>query len=249
MLRTLAVVQARMGSRRLQGKISRPLGGHSLLERVVRRVTDCEHIDQVIVAAGNSSADRAIRDLVPSDVPVYFGSESDVLSRFAEVIDAYEPTGVVRVCADNPFIDPELIDPLVVTAAQHPECDYLSYARRNGRPAILTAVGLFAEWCRAEALLIAHREATALSDREHVTRFLYSQPDRFRLRLLPMPERLDREDLRLTVDFEEDFDHAETIFEALGPERLDWRRIADLLEMQPDLRERMARLNQQHAKS
>ena len=85
-------------------------------------------------------------------------------------------------------------------------------------------------------------------DREHVTRYLYSHPEKFNLRLMPAPAEIDREDVRLTVDIEEDWDHALAIYEALGPERLDWQRIARLLDHQPALRSRMAALNRVHAR-
>lgn len=73
--------------------------------------------------------------------------------------------------------------------------------------------------------------------------FMYSRPEEFRLRLIPVPVELDHDDVRLTIEHEEDWEHAETIFEALGPDELDWQRIARLLRQQPALRERMAVLN------
>ncbi len=83
------------------------------------------------------------------------------------------------------------------------------------------------------ALRKADRLARSPLDREHVTRYLYSHPEKFSLRLMPAPAEIDREDVRLTVDIEEDWDHALAIYEALGPERLDWQRIASLLDHQP----------------
>jgi spore coat polysaccharide biosynthesis protein SpsF len=101
---------------------------------------------------------------------------------------------------------------------------------------------MYAEWFRAEALRRAARRAREALDREQPTRYLYSHPDKFRVRLIPVPEQIDREDVRLRVDMEEDFDHAVAIFEALGPE-LDYQRIANLLHHQPALRSRMAAIN------
>lgn len=248
MFNTLGIVQARLGSTRLKEKVARKLGGKSLLEWVVRRVTDCQRLDAVIVATGDDPAGRSLAELVPPDVPLFVGSETDVLSRFADALARFPAAAVVRVCADNPFVDPVLIDRLVRTADLHPECDYISYCSHSGRPAILSAVGVYAEWCRAEALLRANREATDPADREHVTRYLYSHPERFQVRLIPGPRQLDRDDVRLTVDLEEDWEHAQAIYEALGPEEFDWQRIAELLDGQPDLRSRMAVLNRRYAK-
>ena len=120
----------------------------------------------------------------------------------------------------------------------------MSYCSRDGRPAVLSALGIFAEWCRADALRQANREATDTLDCQHVTRYLYSHPEKFRVRLISAPSRPDRDDVRLTVDSEEDWEHAETIYEALGPERLEWQSIAALLEEHPALRERMRSLNE-----
>ncbi|MEZ6069149.1 MAG: NTP transferase domain-containing protein [Pirellulales bacterium] len=248
-MKTIGIVQARLGSTRLRGKLARKLGGRSLLEWVVRRVTDCERLDRVVVAAGDEADGTLLRELVPHDVDVVTGSEHDVLGRFVDVLDRYPADAVVRVCADNPFIDPALIDRMIVSAADSPGCDYISYATSAGRPVILSAVGVYAEWCRADALRRADAESTDARDREHVTRYLYSHPDVFHLRLLPTPSELDRDDVRLTVDFEEDWHHAHEIVEALGDEALDWQQIASLLDAQPEMRQRMAVLNRQYTKA
>lgn len=247
MLNTLGIVHARTGVPGAKDHVSRKLGGRSLLERVVRRMTDCQRLDGVAVVVGDSPEDEAIAKLVPRDVPVFVAKPTDELGRFRAVIEHFQPNAVVRVSADNPFIDPVFIDRLVATAIEHPECDYISYCSGDGRPVVLSSLGVFAEWCRADALRQAHREATAPSDRALATRFLYSHPETFRLRLIPVPSELDRDDLRLTVDHEEDWEHVHTLYDALGPEGLDWRRIADLLTSHPAVRERMAHLNRQRA--
>lgn len=248
MSNTVGIIQARLGSTRLKGKLARKVGGKSLLEWVVLRATESHLLDQVVVAAGDGAADARIRELVPPNVPVFVGDEHDVLSRFVAAAEAFEATNVVRICADNLFIDPSLIDCLVANAQRHPECDYISYSWSGGRPVIQSSIGLFAEWCRVAALRAADAEATEAADREHVTRYLYTHPERFRVRLIPAPPRLDCDDLRLTIDFEEDWEHAEAIFDALGPDAMHWQQVTGLLDHQPSLRERMAVLNRQHAK-
>jgi spore coat polysaccharide biosynthesis protein SpsF len=247
MLNTLGIVHARAGAPGAKDRVSRKLGGRSLLERVVRRVTDCQRLDGVAVVVGDSPEDEVIARLVPHDVPVFVAAARDELARFVAAIDHFQAQAVVRVYADNPFIDPVFVDRLVATALEHPECDYISYCSGDGRPIVLSSLGVFAEWCRADALRRAHREATAPADRDLVTRYLYCHPEIFRLRLIPVPTELDRDDLRLTVDQEEDWEHVHTLYDALGPEGLDWRRIADLLTSHPAVRERMAILNRQRA--
>jgi spore coat polysaccharide biosynthesis protein SpsF len=243
MLKTLGIVQACFASPRFRCVVHRKLGGQSVLQWVVRRVTECMRLDGVIVVARNAAEHRFIRELVPMDIPVFVGNHPDALGRFARALEEYPAEAVVRVRGDNPFIDPGLIYRLIGTAQDHPNCDYVSYCSRDGRPAILSPVGVYAEWFRTTALRRAAGTSKSRADREHVTRYIYSHPEKFNLRLIPAPTEIDRDDVRLTVDIEEDWEHTVAIFEALGPEGLDWRRIADLLDHQPALRKRMAALN------
>lgn len=247
MLKTLGIVQVSRESRGSDLKLGRKLGGKSLLELVVRRVTDCQRLDGVVVVLSDSEQDDRIRQLVPPDVPTFVGSQRDALARFVAAIDEFGAQSAVRVSADNPYIDPVLIDRLVSTADAHPTCDYISYCSGDGRPAILTQLGVFAEWCSADALRRSNREARRTVDRDQVTGHLYAHPELFNVRLIPLPSGLDRDDLRLKLDSEEDWEHAQAIYEALGTHEWDWQRIADLLDHQPALRKRMALLNRETA--
>jgi len=248
MLKTLGIVEACFRSPSERSRASRKLGGKSVLEWVVRRATDCQQLGGVIVVTSAEPENQFLTRLVPPDVPIYTAQGSDPLACFVAALDEYPAQSAVRIGTEYPFIDPALIDRLVVTAEAHPGCDYVSYCSRDGRPAVLAPIGVYAEWFRAEALRRAARHARHPFDRQQPTRYLYSHPDKFRLRLIPVPEQIDRDDVRLCVDIEEDFDHAVAIFEALGPEELDYQRIANLLHHQPGLRSRMAALNRVHAK-
>ena len=246
MLNTLGIVDACYGSCGERSKVARKLGGKSVLEWVVRRATDCQQLDGVIVVTCPGPESRFITELVPLDVPVFVGRQDDALGCLAGALEEYSAQAAVRVSAGSPFIDPALIDRLVSTAEVHPECDYVSYCSRDGRPAVLSPVGVYGEWFRASALRRAAQKTKSATDRRHPTRYLYRHPEKFRLRLIPAPAAIDRDDVRLTVDIEEDWEHALAIFEALGPDELDWQRIADLLVHQPALRKRMAALNRVH---
>jgi spore coat polysaccharide biosynthesis protein SpsF len=243
MLRNIGVVEACFHSQRFRSNAMRRLDGRSLLEWVIRRVTDAMRLDGVIVVACKAADRDAVRRLVPSDVPIFFGESDDALANMIKALEHYPAEGAVRVLGDNLYIDPGLIDRLVTAAETHTDCDYVSYSLRDGRPAILSPVNVYAEWFRGSALRRANRLARSQLDREEVTRYLYSHPDKFSLRLIPAPAEIDREDVRLTVDIDEDWDHVLAIYEALGPERMDWQRIARLLDHQPALRNRMAALN------
>ncbi len=219
------------------------MGGKSVLEWIVRRVTDCQQLDGVIVVTCSAAENRFVTGLVPMDVPVFTGATSEPLGCIAASLEEYPAETAVRVGAQFPFVDSILIDRLVTDAEGHPECDYMSYCCRDGRPAILSPVGLYAEWFRTKSLLRAAKLARTEADRRSVTGYLYSHPEKFNIRLIPAPSQIDRDDVRLTVDIEEDWENTLTIFEALGPEELDWQRIADLLDHHPALRQRMAALN------
>jgi spore coat polysaccharide biosynthesis protein SpsF (cytidylyltransferase family) len=242
MLKNLGIVQTFFHLPRFRSNATRKLGGRSLLEWVIRRVTDAMRLDGVIVVCEPQDY-RALRPLVPNDVPIFFGEGNDALARFTRALEQYQAEAVVRVGGDNLFIDPALIDRLVTTAESTADCEYASYCLRDGKPAILSPVSVYAEWFRTSALRKANRLARDTLDRGQVTRYLYSHPEKFPLRLIPAPAEIDREDVRLTVDMEEDWDHALAIYDALGPEWQDWRRIARLLDHQPALRSRMAAMN------
>ena len=243
MSKTLAVIQACRGAGPVDPKMFRKLGGKSLFEWLIRRATDCQQIDEAVVVLCGGPDDELVRELVPADVPIYADGEQDSLSRVCAAMRCFRASAIVRICADNPFVDPALIDRLVSTAASHPECDYISYCSTDGQPAMLSPMGVFAEWCAAVALEQADHQARRPADRIDATRFLYSNPELFHVRFIPSPVGLDRQDMRLKLDREEDWEHAQVIFETLGSEELDWQRIAGLLEAQPAIRQRMAVLN------
>lgn len=246
MLETLGIVQACFGSCTARAGAARKLGGKSVLEWVVRRVTDSQQLDGVVVLTNHDPENGFVKNLVPLDVPVYVARQPDPLGQFAAILKEYPARSAVRIHAQTPFVDPELIDRLVVTARSYPNSDYVGYRMRDGRPAILAPVGVCAEWIRTTALWQADQEARLPEDRQEVTRYLYKHREKFQIYLVPAPPQIDREDIRLSVDLEEDWEHTITIYEALGPERLEWQRIALLLDHQPALRKRMEALNRVH---
>jgi spore coat polysaccharide biosynthesis protein SpsF len=248
MLKTLGIVEACYRCQSARSRACRKLGGKAVLEWVVRRATDCQRLGGVIVLTDQAPENAFVSGLVPLDVPVFLGKRPDPLACFAAALEEYPAEAVVRIGSAYPFIDPMLVDRLVIAAESQPDYDYVGYCSRDGRPAVLSPLGVSAEWIRTAALERAARRAMSAEDREAVTRYLYSRPEKFRVRLVPAPAQIDRDDVRLTVDMEEDWEHALTIFEALGPDELDWQRIASLLNHQPALRKRMAALNRAHAR-
>jgi len=222
---------------------TRRFGGKSLVDWVVRRVTDAQRLDGVIVVMGADDAERQVGRLVPPDVPCFYSDRGDALGRLAAAADEYPAAALVGVSVENPFVDPVLIDQLLTAAETQGNFDYATYVGREHGAAALAQLGVLAEWISAEALRRADRLARRASDRQSMGGFLQQRPRQFRTLRVPLPAELDRDDLRLAISVEEDWDHAQVIFEALGPDGLDWQRIANLLDCQPALRRRMADLN------
>jgi spore coat polysaccharide biosynthesis protein SpsF (cytidylyltransferase family) len=218
-------------------------GNKSLLDWVVRRVTESLLLDQVVIVTDEEQAEEILR-LAPPDVEVFVGAQPDALGCVAAATRHFQADQLVRVSLCCPFVDPELIDRLVCTAGGHGEFDYIGYFSIDGRPAVQSKAGLFGEWCSGKAVLRANALARSKSDRANSLQFIFTHPELSQLRFIPIPEKLDRSDVRLAIETAEDWDNAHLIFEALGPERLDWRRIVELLDHQPALRERMATLNE-----
>ncbi|HNC94755.1 MAG TPA: NTP transferase domain-containing protein, partial [Myxococcota bacterium] len=107
----VAIIQARMGSVRFPGKMLANLHGYPVLEWVLHRVAQATEVDEVVLATTDMARDNPLVELAGRlAVPVHRGSESDVLGRFADAAAAFDAEGVVRICADNPFIDPAEID-------------------------------------------------------------------------------------------------------------------------------------------
>ena len=249
-MKTLGIVQVhpRAGDTgamtRLRQLARRRLGPETLLHWVVRRTTEAEKLDRTIVVLSDRPEDKELAPLVPGDVSVFVGSQTDPISRVTAAASEFDADAIVSVEVDGPFVDPMLIDRLVLAAEEASAVDYVGFCSRDGKRALQSTLGLFAQWCRLSSLLKASEPVLPESDRHDVGHCLYSRPDLFQLKLLPAPKQLDRKDLRLVVAGEEDWDHAQSIIEALGPDRLDWQHIAGLIEHQPALRKRMAVLNE-----
>jgi spore coat polysaccharide biosynthesis protein SpsF len=246
-VKTLGIVQASFSSPIFRANALRRLRGKSLLEWVIRRATESMRLDGVIVVACDSLDHPTLCRFVPMDVPVFQCCEPDMLGRFAKAVEKYQAEAVVRIYGDNLFIDPALIDRLVVAAEAIEACDYAGYGSRDGSPAALSPVNVYAEWLRTKALHRAHRSARDPEDRQQVTRYIYTRPKKFRVHWIPAPGEIDRDDVRLTIANNDDWENALDIVEALGPDALEWQRIAGFLSHQPALRKRMAAMNRAYA--
>ena len=206
-----AVLQARMSSSRLPGKVLRPLLGQPMILRQIERLRRCRRLDRIVVATSDHPSDDILAaTLAEAGLEVVRGPLDDVLGRFVKVIETLGLTGdMVRLTADCPLADPDVIDACLDLRRQA-GFDYASNAQVRTWPR-----GLDVEAFTVEALRRAGAEATSDYDREHVTPWLYRPGSP--LRRADLVQDRDDSALRWTVDLPEDFAFVERVYEALYP--------------------------------
>ncbi len=220
-MHTVAIIQARMASTRLPGKVLAPIGDTPMLLRVVERVRRATLVDQVIIATSDAATDNPLVALCTErDLPCYRGSEQDVLDRFYQAARAYAAEVVVRVTADCPLIDPAVID-RVVGVFQTGAYDYVTNTLRDTYPD-----GLDVEVCSFAALERAWHEAHKPSEREHVTPYIRLS-GAFRIANVAHERDLAGRNYRWTVDEPADLAFVRAIYAHFG-DRTDFR-LADVL--------------------
>jgi len=228
--RIVAILQARMSSSRLPGKVLAPILGRPMLARQIDRVRRSRSIDRLVVATSDRADDAPIAALCEREgVECFRGSLDDVLDRFYRCALHHRATHVVRLTGDCPLADPDLIDALV-DMYLGANVDYAS----NCRPPTLPD-GLDAEVFGMQALEQAWREASDPFEREHVVPFIIRRPERFRVANWTWTEDLSA--MRWTVDRSEDLEFARRIFESLCPAspEFGFRDVLALIRAVPEL--------------
>jgi glutamate-1-semialdehyde aminotransferase/spore coat polysaccharide biosynthesis protein SpsF (cytidylyltransferase family)/predicted dehydrogenase len=225
----VAIIQARMGSSRLPGKSLAEIEKRPMLWHVVQRVKRATLVDRVVVATTTAPADDAIEKMCrENDVPCYRGSEDDVLDRYYGAAQAEKASQVVRITADCPLIDPEVID-RVVSRFQCGDLDYASNAMVRTYPD-----GLDTEICSFSALEKAWHEAGKPSEREHVTPYL--RAGKFRTANVENTSEFSHLHCRWTVDEQEDLEFVRGVYRAFRDrDSFLMEDILQLLRDQPHL--------------
>ena len=227
-MRVVAIIQARIASTRLPGKVMMDIGGRTMLERVVMRTRCAQLVHEVTVATTTSAEDDPLMAACEGlEVPAMRGSENDVLDRYHDAARLFGADAIVRITSDCPLIDPSLIDE-VVTAFLAARSDYASNFLHRTYPR-----GLDAEVIARDALERAWREAAGPGYRAHVTPYLYLHPDDFDL--LSVCGTNDFSDYRWTVDTKLDLEVVRDIYAAADNcDDLDWQAALALVQAQPD---------------
>ena len=210
------IIQARWGSTRLPGKVLKPFyGDKSILDIILDKLHQASDAKVIVATSTSKVNDALVEHLERNGEQCFRGSENDVLDRFVKAAEEFHVDGIVRICSDNPFIDPEGIKTLI-EKAQHSEADYIGF-KINGLPSIKTHFGFWGEFVTLEALKKVATTTNDLPAHEHVTIHIYTHPEAYRCEWIDCPAFIQgRDDIRLTVDTQEDFDNAQRVYADLA---------------------------------
>lgn len=265
----------------------RSLAGKPLVEWVVRRASEAQQLDALIVVVPETATVESFKESLPAAVEVWQAKRGDRLGRLVETLawvsgtpsrpqqaasvphvgdrrgmsrqvasDLRGPNrlgtdllGVVTLRLDCPLLDPCLLDQLVSAVRANPAMDGASYV--SSRPSCSKRdrslpngqLGLYADYFRGDMLKQLDEQLTDPAARQQFESYVWNHSSRYALTPVPLPEALDRDDLRFSLRHQDDWAHAEQIVEALGQDHLEWHRLVGLMQTQPNLLARMASLN------
>lgn len=242
-LNIITIIQARMGSSRLPGKVLMPLVDAPLLQRMVERVLSAKFSGRVIVATSENEEDKKIVELCELNNFKYFtGHPTDLLDRHYQAVRQFKPDAVVKIPSDCPLIDPKIIDEILRFYIENTDkFDFVS----NLHPASYPD-GNDVEVVSFPALEVAWKEADKELEREHTTPFIWERPERFRIGNVLMSGNKDLSSThRWTIDYKEDYLFIKTVYEHLYYKNHNFgmNDILRLLEEKPELQ----KINEKYA--
>jgi glutamate-1-semialdehyde 2,1-aminomutase len=223
----IAIVQARMGSTRLPNKVMKPVGSETpMIGVLLSRLSQSKEIDQIVLATSTDMCNQPLSEYVTKlGYNVFQGSENDVLDRYYQAALQYNPDVIVRITGDCPLVDSEVVDTVIKTYKES-NVDYVSNTNPPTYPD-----GLDVEVFSFKALKIAWKEAKNLSEREHVTPFIY-ESEKFKIENII--NKIDFSNERWTVDYPEDYEVIKSIFEYFSPKiNFTWGEVLQLKILQP----------------
>jgi len=228
--KVVVIIEARMGSSRLPGKVLKDVNGRPALERLIARLKFCKKVDEIVVATTTSEKDDALVAWATQNNVSYFrGSEDDVLKRVADASQEYNADLIVEITGDCILTDPGVIDQAVQTFLVN-SCDvvtncgeYLSYP-----------MGVYAQVFRASDLVWVSDNISDLAVREHVSLYFYENPDTYKIFNLVAPAEVAFKDWRLQLDYQEDLDLLNEIYKRLEPPYGDNFGLSEICSMLKD---------------
>jgi len=231
MKKVVAIIQARMGSTRLPGKVLMDVAGRPMLWHIIERVKRSKNVDLIVVATTDKDEDKKILKLARNcSVKAFAGSEEDVLDRYYQAANKFGAYVIVRITGDCPFITPDTIDDMVEICLSN-NAEYI-----NHHPSYIT-IEEGIEVVTFSALKRVKKLATSNQHREHVTIFIRENPQLFNIGVIIPPKIFQRDDMRLTVDNVEDLELVQKIYDLLYKENeiTSLKEVVKLLEENPDL--------------
>lgn len=242
-LKIVAMIEARMGSTRLPGKVMVPFVGKPSLELMIERLRGSKTVGQIIVATTTNQADDAIVDLCQKlNVSFYRGSEEDVLKRVVEAGQKFSADMIVRTTADCPLVDWRIVDRLV-KIYQSGNYDYVSNIIERSFP-----LGFDVEVFSFKKLQEIEKMTTEQVYREHPPYYFYTHPREFRLKNWKAKGKMYWPDLRVTLDTKEDYLVLTKIFEELYPKNSDFSAedVVELMRRHPEWAAINSQINHRH---
>ena len=215
------IIQARTGSTRLPQKMILPFyEENGIFSLILKRLTSAINKEDIILATSTNVNNDVLENIAKNNgVNCFRGSENDVLQRFIDAANEFNAKKIIRVCADNPFLDLEFLN-FLLDNFKKSDYDYMSFTTSKGIPTIKTHYGFWAEAVTLNALekcrdVISWRlnDEESYLYHEHVTNFIYANPNDFNIKFFNIPEVIDEhDDIRLTIDTQIDFDIQKEIF-------------------------------------
>lgn len=222
------MIQARMGSTRLPGKVLAPVAGKPMLWHVIQRTRSAKSLNQVMVVTSKKSEDNPLAEFcTQSMIDCFRGSEEDVLDRYYQAARECPDATIVRITADCPLVDPEVIDK-VVSTYQLGSYDYVSNVHPRSYPD-----GLDVEVFSLATLERTWHEAVEPHHREHVTSYMSEHPERFRIG--NVAHRMDLSAMRWSVDYPQDMQFIRVVYDRIKDRHFGLAEVVALLKSYPEL--------------
>jgi len=231
-MNVVCIIQARVSSNRLPGKVLMKILDTPILEHIVNFLKFSKSIDKIVIATSDENNDNSVCDLAESiGIDFFRGSLHDVLKRYYDCATKFNADLIVRITADNPLIDPELVDNVINTCKKF-ECDYASNMIQQSFPS-----GYLVEVLTYSTLQNLYHTQHDLDSREHVTPHIRKNPNLFTTKQIFAPKNMDRPNWRLTLDYQEDFLLISEIFAHLFKQNsfIKYEQVFNLLNSNPNL--------------
>ena len=228
-MRVVAIIQARMSSERLPGKVLKKLNGMPMIHCIVNRVGMAKKVDNVIVATSEEITDDMLYDFcAQNDINIYRGDLNNVLKRYYDCATREKADIIIRLTGDNALIDAEIID-VAVDVFEKQAVDYLNYCEE-------LPIGMHVEIFSYKALKRAMDEVDNSECKEHVTLYMYKNTDKFRCITYSEKEMTNHSTLRWTMDTQEDYELVSRIYQSFSTITFTYQDILDLYERKPELK-------------